>query len=237
MITINPQKTLAELVLERPERARIFEELQLDYCCGGDRSLEAAATENKLDIPALIAIIQAGESEAAEAGSPERDWREASSTELCDHIVGVHHAYLRAELPRLRELSAKVANRHGDTLPELVGLDLLVNTLGDELIEHIDLEERKLFPICRELDAPVEERRSALDVDPSLLAMHEAAHDNVGRALAEMRKLAGDYDQEPALCSSHRRLLISLEALERDLHQHIHEENNILFPRLRPPSD
>lgn len=230
MTPIEPERTLSELVLEQPGRARIFEELQLDYCCGGDSSLAATATERSLDLRTLVLLLEA-EERAFGASRTERDWREATFAELCGHIVEVHHAFLRRELPSTGEILAKVVARHGETLPQLAELETVFNGLQEVLIEHIDREEERLFPLCRSLDEDAD-GKAASGGSPEL-GMHEAAHGAVGQTLVTMRELGGDYQPEQALCTSHGVLLASLNALERDLHQHIHEENNVLFPRLR----
>ena len=231
MAPIEFEQTLAELVLERPGRTRVFEELQLDYCCGGGRTLAESAAERGLDVRTLAIALEASESSTSggSAGGGGRDWSEASLSELCDHIVDVHHSYLRSELPRIAELLAKVAAKHGGRRPELKLMESEFAVLQADLIEHIDREEQGVFLLCRSLD---------LD-DPELSAvspqfgMHEAAHEKVGETLARIRELAGGYEGEEGLCTSQRVLLQSLRDLERDLHLHIHKENNVLFPRLR----
>lgn len=229
MATIEPDRTLSELVLEQPGRARIFEELQLDYCCGGKRSLAESAAERELHLETLVSALEAAD-RASDAGEGERDWRQVSLTELCDHIVDVHHEFLRRELPRIAELLVKVAGRHADTVPSLKELEIDFKALQEDLIEHIDREEAGVFLLCRNLEGDSGEPLPT--VSPQL-GMHEAAHEAVGQRLASIRELAGGYRTENALCTSHRVLLESLNELERDLHRHIHEENNVLFPRLR----
>lgn len=227
MSPIDPEQTLAELVLEKPGRALAFEKLQLDYCCGGQSSLAEVAAQRGLDPRTLSIVLEAAE-DAADVGREERDWGEASMADLCGHIVDVHHAYLRQELPQIGMLLTKVVDRHGDALPALRELQLQFAGLQAELIDHIDREEERLFPLCRRLDVGVD----AGAVMPEL-GMHESAHAKVGDTLALMRELAGGYRPEQALCTTHGVLLASLGELELDLHQHIHEENNVLFPRLR----
>jgi regulator of cell morphogenesis and NO signaling len=229
MARIEPEQTLAELVLEQPGRTRVFEELGLDYCCGGRSTLEETAARRDLDAKTLAAVIEAAE-RAFTADGDERDWRQATMGELCDHIVEVHHAFLRRELPRIGELAAKVADRHGDAVPALPELRDEFERLRRDLIEHIEREEDGVFLICQELEAGGE-YTGPPDVGGAL-ANHEAAHEDVGGALKGLRELGGGYDVERALCTSHRVLMESLRRLEADLHQHIHEENNILFPRL-----
>lgn len=226
--TIAPERSLGELVLEKPGLARIFEELNFDYCCGGKASLAEAAEQRGLDARTLVFVLEA-ESRANDTSLSERDWREVPFAELCDHIVSEHHAFLRRELPRIEELLEKVVSRHGAAVPTLAPLQEEFKVLHADLIDHIDREEQGLFPLCRNLDG-------TRDLEPDAmpqLTMHESAHSNVGEALARMRELGGGYDTSAALCTTHGVLLESLRGLELDLHQHIHEENNILFPRLR----
>jgi regulator of cell morphogenesis and NO signaling len=228
MITIDPKMSLGQLVAEQPGLARTFEEMDFDYCCGGGATLAEAAAEHGLD-PRTVAIVLEAEGRALDANSGERDWREAPLAELCDHIVSVHHSFLRRELPRIEALLEKVVPRHGEAVPTLPQLQAEFKTLHADLIDHIDREEEILFPLCRGLDGDRE-------LDPAAmpqLGMHEAAHSNVGEALGRTRELAGGYDSSAALCTTHGVLLESLRGLERDLHQHIHEENNVLFVRLR----
>lgn len=227
--TIEPERTLAELVLEQPGRTRIFEELELDYCCGGRRSLADTAAQRGLDARTLVLALEAAE-RASGIGGAERDWRDASLSELCDHIVDAHHAFLRRELPRIGDLLAKVAGKHGKALPPLKTLEARFGDLHEDLIKHIDQEEEGVFLLCRSLE---QDSGDPPPIASPQLGMHEAAHEDVGQALAVIRELSDDYDHERAFCTSHRVLLESLRALERDLHQHIHEENNVLFPRLR----
>lgn len=161
----------------------------------------------------------------------ERELHEASFGELCDHIVGEHHAMLRSELPRIDKLAAKVADHHGSERPSLAELRRAVAELREELLEHIDREEARLFPFCRALDNGGPGSLAAPTT--RTLLMHEKTHEKVHDKLAAMRELGEGYLPGRALCGGHRSLLESLDALERDLRQHIHEENDVLFPQLR----
>lgn len=225
--TIDLERSLGELVLEQPGLARIFAELNLDYCCGGSVSLSDAATQRGLDVRTLALVLEA-EARSNDTSLRERDWRAVPFAELCDHIVDEHHAFLRRELPHIEELLEKVVSRHGDSVPTLQQLQGDFKALHTELIDHIDREEQGLFPLCRNLD-----RDGQVPGAIPQLEMHEAAHANVGETLSRMRELGGGYDRSAALCTTHGVMLESLRGLELDLHQHIHEENNILFPRLR----
>ncbi|MGH3002881.1 MAG: DUF542 domain-containing protein [Gaiellaceae bacterium] len=215
---IDPDRSLAELVLERPSSARVLARLGLDYCCGGRSSLADACREQNLDAATVVVFL---EHEFEPVAVEETNWALAPIADLCAHIVEAHHARLRWDLPRVSELGARAASVHGDALPELHDLHEEFEELRAELEEHIADEERTLFP---DLAAGGSLGRGELE-----RLRHE--HDGTGARLRRLRELAGDYDTTQALCNTHRALLEGLHGLELDLHQHVHEENNVLFPR------
>jgi len=211
---IDPSRTVADLVLEQPSRARVFEGLGVDYCCGGKQSLSAACDARGLPVEDAVAVLES----AAGEPSGERDWANAPLSELCDHIVTAHHDHLREELDGLLE---KVVRAHGDGHPALSELRDTFAVLRSELEEHIVTEETQLFPLVR----------SGGPYDAEQVAELEHDHEWAGSALAKLRDLSDGYDLDHALCNTHRATLDGLRELELDLHQHIHEENNVLFPR------
>jgi regulator of cell morphogenesis and NO signaling len=214
---IDPSRTVAELVLEQPSRSRVLEELGIDYCCGGKQSLTDACAARGIAPADAVSALDAAENEPSE----ERDWTQATLPELCDHIVSAHHERLREELPRLDTLLEKVVRAHGDERPELAELRTTFIALRSELEEHMLAEEQQLFPLVR----------SGGPYDAEQVAGLEHDHAWAGSALARLRELSGGYDLDLALCNTHRATLDGLHAFELDLHQHIHEENNVLFPR------
>lgn len=217
-MTVDLDRSLAELVLERPSAARVLARLGLDYCCGGRRTLAEACRERGLD-PATVAVFLDHEPEPVIVES--RDWLSAPLAELCAHIVEEHHGRLRWDLPRLSELAERAAAVHGEALPALHELRAEFEQLRVELEEHIGEEERELFPLLAGGGA----------LDRTQLERLLQQHDTAGLRLRRLRELAGGYATEAALCTTHRGLLQGLHGLELDLHQHVHEENNILFPR------
>lgn len=217
-MTVDVDRSLAEFVLERPQAARVLTRLGLDYCCGGRRSLAEACRERGLDTATVSVFL---EHEAELVAVESRDWPTAPLAELCAHIVEEHHARLRWDLPRIAELAECTAAVHGGGLPALHELHAEFERLRAELEEHMADEERDLFP--RLVDGGT--------IDRTQLDQLIEEHDTVGLRLRRLRELAGDYVTEDALCNTHRGLLQGLHGLEHDLHQHVHEENNILFPR------
>jgi regulator of cell morphogenesis and NO signaling len=225
MTSIDRAATVAELVVEHPGRARVFERFGIDYCCGGKVSLEHACAARGLDAAAVAGVL---EELALDGDEGEEDWSDAALGDLCDHIVKTHHAYLREELPRLGALVEKVVKAHADAHPELREVEDIFGAIAGELQGHMFVEEAVLFRACRDL-----ETQGSSDVESlagPVRAM-EADHVLTGAGLERLRALTASYTPPPAACNSYIAMLDGLETLERDLHQHIHEENNILFPR------
>lgn len=222
------ETTVGQLVTERPARARVLERFEIDFCCGGKKPLAAAIREKGLNEADVLAALDAIDAE----GSPEEaDLSTLSMTALADHIEATHHAYLRAELPRLEFYVNKVANRHGETKPHLVELAQVFNAFKAELQSHMMKEEHILFPMCRQLDganaAPTFHCGSVRN--PIAQMFHE--HDDAGDALQRMRQLTDNYTAPPDACNTYRALFYSLGQLELDMHRHIHKENSVLFPK------
>lgn len=225
---VGPTSTLGALVTESPGRAALLERLRLDYCCGGAQTLADACRERGLQLDSVLDALEAEPPRlVGDAAGEDREWRAASIGELCAHIVVVHHEGLREAFPRIERLLATVVRVHGPEHPELRRLDDGFREFRAELEPHLASEEEALFPACREFELGGE------PVDEARLAEHEREHATAGHALKTLRLLAGDYDPATALCSTHRAVLDELAAFERDLHRHVHEENNILMPRVR----
>lgn len=225
------QRTLGQIALETPAAATVFEQYGLDYCCGGNRSLEDACREKGLPAAAVSAALEA----AVAGGGTARDWQSASLTELIAHIVSTHHQYLKTQLPALTARAKKVVDVHGANHPELESVAQVFQGLREELEPHMYKEEAILFPYIEQLEAARSQHRQA-PVPPfgsveNPIRMMLAEHDSAGRALAELRRLSGGYALPGDACTTYRALYYELQHLEEDLHRHIHLENNLLFPR------
>jgi len=227
-----PETTVRDIALEQPASIRVFENFGIDYCCGGRKPLAQACEEQSIELNTVMAAIE----EATSTGQPEsRDWAQAPLEAICKHIVERHHAYVRAELPRLELLAEKVVVRHGSTHPELEQIQQLVESVGEELLQHLSKEEMVLFPYVTNLE------RNLASCGPRPLGcfgavrnpirMMMAEHDAAGDALAQMRKLSHNFTPPEGACPTYRGFYQALSEFEKDLHQHVHLENNILFPR------
>ena len=229
-MSLNTQTTVGELVAEWPSRARIFEKLGIEYCCGGKKPLEAACAEAGLDAKTVILMLEA--SEANGATGEERDWANAPIAELVDHIVSTHHQYLRRELPRVLNLIDKVVNAHGSKAAELSKVRTVFGEMKAELDSHMWKEENILFPACKEIADNNSAVSGHFGSVSQPIAVMEMEHDSAGRALAELRELTNGYTAPEWACNTYLAMLDGLLSIEKDTHEHISTENNILFPRV-----
>ncbi|MCH7777121.1 MAG: iron-sulfur cluster repair di-iron protein [Gemmatimonadetes bacterium] len=223
-------QTVGQMVVERPQRSRVFDRLHIDYCCGGKRTLEEACTKRGLDLKAVIAELEAFDAEAETQADAVRP-ANLTMTELADDIERTHHAYLREELPRLGDLVKKVSAVHGQAHPWLTGLTSVYAELVAELEPHMLKEEQILFPMIRELDQAATAPSFHCGSVGNPIRMMEMEHQNAGAALDRIREMTTDYEIPEGACNSFRAMLSGLEHLEADLHLHIHKENEILFPK------
>jgi regulator of cell morphogenesis and NO signaling len=224
-------RTLADLVRERPARAATFDALGLDFCCHGEQTLREACVATGADIDEVLSTVLVGPAPGEARESDDRDegedWTALGPADLADHIVDVHHAWLRSELPDLPPLAAKVQAVHGDRHGELFMVRRLVDELTEDLLGHIDHEERTVFPAVRDLESGRPQRgRRVLDHVELLVAEHEAT----GEVLARLHDVTGGYDVPADGCASYRLLYETLAALESDTHLHVFKENSLLFP-------
>lgn len=225
-------KTVREIALESPSSIRIFEEFGIDYCCGGRKSLDEACANKSVLVDDVIAAL-----ECAAAGIPEEtnDWSSQPLTTLTRHIVDTHHAYLSREIPRLAQLAEKVVNRHGGSMPELGSIQNRLSMLSAELIQHCAKEEVVLFPYIAGLERAISmggtQPHGCFGSVANPIAMMTQEHDTAGAHLAEIRQLSQEFTPPAGACPTFHAFYNGMREFEQDLHQHIHLENNILFPR------
>lgn len=223
--TIDPATTLAQIVTDHPDLARELEARDLDYCCGGQRSLGDACRTAGLDADAVAAELAA----VADHAGPEA-WLALDAASLVDHLEATHHAYLHAELPRLATLLAKVHGVHGANHPELSEVAETFAALRADLEPHLAKEERVLFPLIRDLVRGTTTAPFAGGSVQSPIAVMRREHDHAGRLLGLLRRHTSGYLVPPDGCASFAALYQGLEQLEADTHLHVHKENNRLFP-------
>jgi regulator of cell morphogenesis and NO signaling len=232
-MNISDTATVRDLAAGVPGATRVFETFGIDYCCGGHRTLADACREASLPVEDLTrSLEEAGRASQSGAG---RDWRQESLTSLAAHIIDKHHHGARQEIDRLEKLFDKVCSRHGENHPELFEAQKTFYQLKQDLIPHMLKEEQVLFPYITRMEEAAGEGRAVPPPffgavrNPVRMMMIE--HDTAGDLLRQLRDNTNGYTTPPGGCVSFQTLYQALAAFEADLHQHIHLENNILFPR------
>lgn len=236
-IQIDGKMTVRDLAGRYPQTKLVFEQHGIDYCCGGGKCLADVANEHGLKLPALIdALGKTFRAEPGKAEATDKDWYAAPLGELVSHIVETHHGYMKTALPRLSSLVPKVlkahATLHGDVLRQVQDL---FKTLEVELSSHLRKEEQVLFPYIVAVEAHVREGAPKPQApfgsvrNPIRHMEHE--HESAGEFLAKLREVTNNYTLPPDACPTFTAMYEKLQRMEADLHQHIHLENNILFPR------
>ena len=231
-MSISTTKTVRELAVEIPNATRVFEQFGIDYCCGGKRSLNEACTAANLPIAEVTKALSAA---AKTSGSGDGHLQSGSLAELIDHIVKTHHKFTREESARLKKLLDKVCSVHGKNHPELQDIRETFFGLEQELMLHLMKEENVLFPYIVRTEEASFQNDQPLPApfgtvqNPVRMMMQE--HDGAGEALRHIRQASRDFTAPDDACISYQTLYQALAGFEADLHQHIHLENNILFPR------
>lgn len=220
-------RQVGQILAENPLRASVFEEYGIDYCCGGKLSIEDACRKRGLDPDILMEKLLAV---GTESGHDSVDWSRTSLHELIEHIIKTYHLKLRSDLPRIAELAAKVARVHGENHPEMIELSSIFASFKDDLERHMQKEEMVLFPGISKMESGEEAFFACGGNIEHPIQVMTYEHEEAGRMLALMRKLCNDFNAPADACNSYRALFAMLAELEKDMHWHVHKENNILFP-------
>ena len=219
---IGTEQTLGELAVAVPTAAKVFYRYGLDYCCGGKQSLAEACARGGLDPAEVLEAIQADQAAVGPPGDGGTPWLERPLPELVQHILQRYHAPLRDELARLLALARKVEQVHAGKEGCPVGLADHLAAVGPFVEAHLAKEEQILFPLF----LMGRGRQATLPVQVML-----REHDDHGDALRRIRELTNDLRLPEQACGTWRELYRALAQLEVELMEHIHLENNILFPR------
>lgn len=224
--------TIREIVRSDHRAAAVFEKYSIDFCCGGNKTLEEACAQKGID-PALISreLLQPDAT-----GSPDNirpgEW---DLDTLSDFIVNNHHRYVRRMLPTLQAHLGKLVSVHGERHPELSAIADRFQLVAEELTGHMQKEEMVLFPYIASLAASSRSKngvpRPMFFTIRRPIRMMEAEHASAGEAFSFIRSVTEEFTPPPDACETYRVTYRELEDFERDLHRHIHLENNILFPR------
>lgn len=219
-------KTISQIVTEYHQTAPVFEKYGIDFCCKGKRPLADAYAEKTLNKEEILAELN----NAIENGISSTNFNVLPLSVLADYIVRTHHTYVKLNMPQIYSYATKVAAKHGDRFPFMKEVLQLFAEVQDDMNQHMLKEERVLFPRIKQLetegplDVPLEYYTGPINV-------MEEEHDHAGNLLYQIRELTNNYRAPEGACTTFRLSLASLQAFEADLHQHVHLENYILFPK------
>lgn len=228
---INSATSVREVALQVPESTRLFETLKIDYCCGGNKPLTEACTSAGVEVDNVIALL----SVLSRKDKETVDFQKLSLTELITHILETHHVFTKSELDRLDSLTEKVISAHATNHPELLKVGDLFRQLSADLKPHMFKEEQILFPYMKAMELADSQNQprpfAPFGTVDNPIRMMTKEHDTAGDILRELRTVTSDYRVPSDACISYQTLYQALEEFEKDLHHHIHLENNILFPK------
>ncbi len=228
-MVITSETLVREIAVEHPPSIPVLERFGIDYCCGGSHTLAEACSKGDID---LAPVLEELERQQTNTNATDTQWKKAPLKEITEYIVQRHHVFAREQIKLIGDLMKKVEGRHGADHPEVFEIGKVFAVVSSELTHHFFCEENILFPYIEKMEAG---QHAALppvfgSVEQPITRMM-MDHDQAGEELRVLRGLTNDYTPPPAACPTWRALYRALEDMERDLHQHIHLENNILFPR------
>ena len=226
METVNyNNQPIGEIVANDFRTAQVFKRWNIDFCCGGKKTLEQACEEKGLETNEIEILIKDLATSPVNSANDFKNWK---LDFLCDYVVNTHHAYVTKSLPDLAFYTQKIATVHGEHHPELIEVALLFSEINTELQQHLKNEERVLFPAIK--NALANNDISSKKTIVSEIARMSAEHEFAGGAMDQINQITQHYRLPEDGCSTYQVTFKLLEQFEDDLHIHVHLENNILYP-------
>ncbi|MEX0662151.1 MAG: iron-sulfur cluster repair di-iron protein [Balneolaceae bacterium] len=226
------ESTVGEIVSDNYHWASVFRQYGIDFCCGGGISLAEACKKNGVDPDELIEQLKSAPWVNRSSGDNYNDW---TPDFLVDYIINTHHTFVRKKTDEVSAYAAKVAKVHGERHPENIEIFKKFVTLSNELIEHLNEEETRVFPLIKTIykkrqngEVPADEEIEALKIE---LERMEKDHEKAGALMAEICELSNQFTTPQDACATYTILYQNLSGFEEDLHKHVHLENNILFKK------
>lgn len=224
-------RTIGQIVADNYQAAEVFNAFDMDFCCGGDRTVDEACQGVDINPKEVWQALKELETDEAR----QENYTEWSLDFLIDYIINNHHKFSREKLPEIGQYAKKVASVHGDRHPELQEIYYEFTKLHGDIINHLEKEEELLFPYVKRLVEA--EKKDEQPKTPDFgeaanpISMMEHEHDQSGAVMEKIRELSDDFTPPDDACTTYRLLFENLKAFEKDLHKHVHLENNILFPK------
>lgn len=225
------EKTVAEVVAKNIKTAHVFKKYGIDFCCGGNVGIKEVCDKKKVNYTSLKDELL----HVDEVQSREHDYNSWELDFLADYIINTHHTYVKESMPMMLQYANKVAKVHGEHAPEVVEINKLVTDVVEELAQHMGKEEEILFPLVKDMVAIMKNGDETVSFHcgsiNNPIRVMEMEHENAGDIFKKIAELSNNYQPPEWACNTYRALYAKLEEFEQDLHQHIHLENNILFPK------
>lgn len=234
-MNISKESNIGMIVAEDYRAAGVFEQTGIDFCCNGNRSIEAACREQNIGVEELVTRLQQMVNSPSAKEAARSDYKSWPLDLLADYIEKKHHRYVTEQIPVIQAFLEKIVRVHGSRHPELAEIKEHFDACAGELGAHMKKEELILFPFIRKM---VQARHEGIKelaapfgtvLNPIRMMMHE--HDTEGGRFRKIKELSNQYAAPADGCNTYRAAYATLQAFEEDLHLHIHLENNILFPQ------
>jgi len=229
---INTELTIGEMVADDFRKAEVFKKFNIDFCCGGKKTVTQACNDKKIDYMEVEMALNKIDSQTS---SSQHNFTEWKLDFLIDYILNTHHEYVKNSIPVLLEYTRKVAKVHGAAHPEVISIANSFYEASDELIGHMYKEENILFPYIKELVTLKDKQAISSNCNfgtvQNPINVMEAEHETVGDIFKKIKELSNNYTPPQGACTTYKVAFLKLKEFEDDLHQHIHLENNILFPK------
>ncbi len=224
------ERSIGSLVAENFQKADVFKKYKIDFCCGGKKTLAQACKDKHIDLDQITDELIKTEHSSNIASQNFNNWDPAF---LADYIVNTHHRYVKSAIPLLLEYTRKVARVHGHEHPEVIQIAELFDEASNELTEHMHKEEQILFPYIKQIASALTNspEKASFGSVKNPINMMEHEHDHVGKIFHTIAELSSNYNPPASACATYKVSFLKLQEFEEDLHQHIHLENNILFPK------
>lgn len=228
---LNDKRTVAEVVTENINTAHVFRKYGIDFCCGGGVEVRRAAEKAGVNYEELVRELLL----TVSSNTNSNNYNNWELDYLADYIVNVHHSYIEESIPLIVQYASRVVQVHGSAYPELIQIQRLFSEVAAELGGHCKKEEMILFPFVKKMQGVKKEgnhmERPAFDTVHNPIRMMEADHEEAGANFRKISALSNSYTPPEGVCNTFKAFYAKLEEFEQDLHQHVHLENNILFPR------
>ena len=221
-------QTLGEIVAKQNNLVPVLEKYNLDYCCRGKRTLQKACEENHVDITTVLNEL---ENIPVQRTAIQMPFTEMTAEELIAHILVHHHYYVKQIVPQIQQHLAKLKEKHADKFEWInTGVETF-NLLQQELLQHMHKEEMILFPRIKNVEESYKENKATIKNILAPISMMESEHTEAGELMEKLKTITNNYTPAETACTTHRITLMELKEFEENLHQHVHLENNILFPK------